>query len=223
MEQLVSLTLSEQLRDRIEECIVSGLFSPGTRLEETDLATRFNVSRTPIREALIQLSVTGLVEMRPRRGVFVSELSPERMEEMFDVMAEVEAICAKRAAVRATEQDRTAIREAHLACEEALQSSDPDAYYRRNEQFHMAIYRASQNDFLAEHAAALHRRLHPYRRLQLRTPRRMAASFAEHQSVLDAILSKDSEAAAQAIDAHVREQSLEYAQLHKLSLSAHAQ
>lgn len=217
MEQLVSLTLSEQLRDRIEECIISGLYSPGARLEETELASQFNVSRTPIREALIQLSVTGLLEIRPRRGVFVSELSPMRMAEMFDVMAEIEAICARRAALQATELDCRALRAAHQACEGALNSNDPDSYYRRNERFHGAIYTASQNVFLAEQAVALHRRLHPYRRLQLRTPHRMAASFAEHQAILTAILDRDPEAAARSIAEHVREQSLEYAQLQKLS------
>lgn len=219
MEQLVSLTLSEQLRDRIEECIISGLYSPGARLEETDLATRFNVSRTPIREALIQLSVTGLVDIRPRRGVFVSELSPTRMAEMFDMMAEIEAICARRAAVQATSLNRQSLSEAHKACEKALKANDPDIYYQCNEQFHTAIYTASQNGFLAEQACALHRRLHPYRRLQLRTPHRMVASFAEHTEIFHAILDKDPESAAKHIAAHVRAQSLEYAHLQKLSLS----
>ena len=213
MEQLVNQTLSEQLRDRIEELIVSGHYPPGTKLEEVDLAATFNVSRTPIREALIQLSAAGLIEMRPRRGAVVSEISADRLTQMFDVRAEMEAICARRAAEHATEADRAALLAAHQACEEAVAARDPDRYYRLNEQFHMAVYAASQNAFLAEQTALLHRRLHPYRRLQLRSPNRIEKSFEEHARVLQAILGGDSAEAAQGIQEHVRIQNWQFSEM----------
>ncbi len=213
MEQLVNQTLSEQLRDRIEERIISGHYAPGTRLDEVDLASTFNVSRTPIREALIQLSAAGLIEIRPRRGAVVSEFSPARLTQMFDVMAEMEAICARRAALNATDEDRQKLLEAHKASEDAVKDKDPDRYYRLNEQFHMAIYAASHNEFLAEQTALLHRRLHPYRRLQLRSPNRIEKSFAEHQRVLEAILTGEANGAAERIQDHVRIQNWQFLEM----------
>jgi len=213
VKQLVNQTLSEQLRDRIEERIISGLYPPGTKLDEVDLAVTFNVSRTPIREALIQLSATGLIDIRPRRGAVVAEFSPARLAQMFDVMAEMEAICARRAALSATDEDRQTLREAHHACEDALKANDPDRYYRLNEQFHMAVYSAGHNDFLTEQTAALHRRLHPYRRLQLRSPNRMEKSFMEHAQILEAILKGDANTSAELIQEHVRIQNWQFSEL----------
>src|SRR6188768_405416 len=84
---------SETLREEIEEMIAVGALSPGQHLDETELATRFGVSRTPIRETLIQLSTMGLVVIRPRRGAVVAELGPQQLVEMFEVMSELEATC----------------------------------------------------------------------------------------------------------------------------------
>ena len=96
-----SARVSESLPDAIEERIATGEYPPGTRLDEAELATVFGVSRTPVREALIQLAATRMVEKRPRKGWVVTELSPARLCEMFEVMAELEAICGRLAARRA--------------------------------------------------------------------------------------------------------------------------
>ncbi|WP_242338645.1 MULTISPECIES: GntR family transcriptional regulator [Anaeromyxobacter] len=211
MEQVIGTKLSEQLRERIEERIVVGEYPPGARLDEMDLAKTFGVSRTPIREALIQLASAGFVEMRPRRGSVVAEIPPERLREMFDVMAELEAACARLAAGRSSDEDRAVLRATHAACEQAMRANDPDAYYRLNEQFHLALYAACHNGFLAEQATQLHRRLRPFRRLQLRVPGRMESSFAEHQLVVEAIGRGDGELAAKHVRAHVEIQGARFA------------
>jgi DNA-binding GntR family transcriptional regulator len=204
---------SEQMGDLIEERIVTGAYPPGMRLDETELATGFGVSRTPIREALIQLSSAGLVEIRPRRGAIVAEIGPHRLCEMFEVMAELEAMCGRLAARRITEPEQLALAAAHQACEDARDANDPDTYYRLNEQFHHLIYAASHNGFLEEQAAALHRRLRPYRRLQLRVRDRMGSSFAEHAGIVEAILAEDGELAAERLRAHVVVQGQRFADL----------
>ncbi len=107
------LRLSEQLCEKIEEQIVTGALRPGARLDEQELAAEFGVSRTPIREALIQLASAGLVDTRPRRGAVVAEIEPHRLCEMFDVMAELEAMCARLAARRITEDEIASLRAAH--------------------------------------------------------------------------------------------------------------
>ena len=213
MEQLLSLPLSEQLREHIEERIVSGRYAPGTKLDEAALAASFNVSRTPIREALIQLSAAGLVESRPRRGAIVAEVSPSRLAEMFDVMGELEAACARRAAMFATDDEVAKLASAHEACQPAMEARDPDRYYRRNEQFHGVLYSISHNGFLAEQSSLMQRRLRAYRRLQLRIPNRIASSFEEHAGIVEAIRARDPNLATDRIRTHVNVQNSQFAGL----------
>lgn len=123
----------QKLRDEIENGIVTGEFEPGQRLDETQLAARYGVSRTPIREALMQLSAIGLVEIRPRRGAVIVDPGPHYVLEMFDVMAELEGMAGALAARRHTAGDRTALEAAHAACEAAAARDDTDAYYYENE------------------------------------------------------------------------------------------
>jgi DNA-binding GntR family transcriptional regulator len=198
-----SLTRSFELREKIEDEIATGRIMPGSKLDETELATRFHVSRTPIREALIQLASTGFVEMRPRRGAIVPELAPHRLVEMFELMAELEAMCGRLAARRMSDIDHRPLVHAQEACEALRQKHDPDGYYHQNEVFHHVIYKASHNSFLAEQASALHRRLGPYRRLQLRVRDRIATSCAEHARIVEAIVAGDGNKAAELLREHV--------------------
>jgi len=192
-----------KLRDEIENGILKGEFEPGERLDEVQLATHFGVSRTPIREALMQLSAIGLVEIRPRRGAIVVDPGPERVFEMFEVMAELEGMAGALAARRYTNQDREALLAAHGRCETAAISEDPDGYYYENEAFHLAIYTASHSSFLEEQCVALHRRLRPYRRLQLHVRNRMRTSLKEHGEIVEAILGGDAEAARALLRNHI--------------------
>lgn len=200
----------ESLSDAIEDRIATGQYPPGTRLDEVELAAAFGVSRTPIREALIQLAATRMIEKRPRKGWVVTELSPARLCEMFEVMAELEAICGRLAARRANSFLQQKILAAHEACRGV---EDPDTYYRLNERFHSTIYEASQNSFLIEEASAVQRLLRPYRRLQLRVRSRLPTSFEEHQGIVDAILDGDGELAAERLRAHVTIQGTRYTDL----------
>lgn len=192
-----------RLREAIEDEIVTGALAPGARLEEATLADKFGVSRTPIREALLHLAASGLVEIRPRRGAIVSAPDARRLVEMFECMAELEAACGRLAARRCTDQDAAALRSAHAACEQAAQTGDPETYYFENAAFHALVYRASHNAFLAEQALALHRRLAPYRRMQLRARNRIAQSLTEHAAAVEAIIAGDGDAAATILRDHI--------------------
>lgn len=191
------------LKQQLEDAIISGEFAPGVHLDEVGLAERFGRSRTPIREALAQLGAEGLVEIRPRRGAFVSTPSPHRLIEMFETMAELEAACGRLAARRLTAEDAQALAHAHESCTAAATSGDPEAYYAENRIFHETIYRASRNAFLAEQAFALHKRLSPYRRIQLRARHRLGRSLAEHEAVLEALRLGDADLAAARLRAHI--------------------
>jgi DNA-binding GntR family transcriptional regulator len=205
--------LSEQLRESIEEEVATGKLLPGTHLDEVELAARFKVSRTPVREALSLLAGEGLVEMRPRRGAVVASASPQRLIEMFEVMAELEAMCVRLAVRRIEPLEMNALQVVHEQCREAADQHNPDAYFYANEAFHNALYCASHNAFLCEQAQALQRKLRPYRRLQLRVRNRVQRSFEEHQAIVDALCLGDVEGAVMAVRSHVMVQGERFADL----------
>lgn len=193
---------SFSLRDAIEQDIVTGRYAPGERLDEVTLAKRFEVSRTPIREALLQLGSAGLVEHQMHRGTFVAVRTLGDIVQMFEVMAELEGMCGRLAARRSSPDQIAAIVTANNACI-AAKGGEPDEYYYANETFHHTIYHASGNAFLVEQAVALHTRLKPYRRLQLRVPGRLRSSSDEHQQIVAAILEGNPAAAEAALKAHI--------------------
>lgn len=197
------MRMSDKLREIIEEQIATGELLPGFALDEATLVEQHGVSRTPVREALIQLAADGLIEIRPRRGAVVSSISPARLLEMFEVMGELEAMCGRLASRRMSDTERAELVAAHQACEKARAEKDSDTYFYCNERFHAAIYSGSHNGFLGEQALQLHRRLRPYRRLQLRVRNRMGTSFKEHEAIVHAIVTGDAETAAQTLRAHV--------------------
>ena len=205
--------VQEKLREALEEDILTGALVPGQRIDERELAARFATSRTPVREALLQLAASGLILQRPRRGTFVAEVGPTRLVEMFEVMAELEGLCARLAARRASSAALVELRDLHQSCRAARQAGDADAYYYANEEFHEAIRALAGNAFLQEQADALQRRLRPYRRLQLRAVNRIRSSFDEHERVLEAISAGRERDADESMRAHVAVQSDRFADL----------
>jgi len=198
-----SLKRAEQLRQILEEEIATNRLPQGTRLGEEALARRFGVSRTPIREALQMLAASGLVELRPRRGAIVAPLRLENLLEMFEVMAEMEALCGRLATRRMFEEERRALQTQHKVCEEAGRSGNADLYYEENSRFHNIIYDGTHNRFLADEVRQLQHRLSTYRRLQLRLEGRMTSSFAEHAAITEAIVNGDGDRAADLLRSHV--------------------
>ena len=187
----------------LEQEIVTGALKPGTRLDETLLAEKFGVSRTPIREALNRLSASGLVEIRPRRGAIVAAISLQDLMNMFEVMADLEALCARLAARRITPAEKVALAAAHAACDALSNSDQYDEYYELNLHLHDLIYKASHNSFLEKQVRELRRRLSPHRRLQVRIPGRIGKSSAEHGALVDAIVKGDAKMAEKLTREHV--------------------
>ena len=205
---------SEELRDEIEELIAFGTLPPGKHLDETELAERFGVSRTPIREALNQLASAGLIEIRPRRGAVVAEIGARQLIEMFEVMAELEGMCGRLAARRMTPDEQRVLLDVHERCKAAAQDGgDADLYYQLNDEFHGVLYAGSHSEFLMQQAWNLRRRLRPYRRLQLRVRGRIPRSFEEHEDIVAAILAGKDQKANELLRAHVIVQGQRFADL----------
>lgn len=191
------------VRDLIEEAILTMRYAPGEKLDETRLAEEYNVSRTPIREAIRQLAENGLIELRPRRSAIVANPQLHEILEIFEVMSELEGAAGARAAKRLTNEDKQALLAAHARCTASAEREDFDGYYYDNEEFHRVIYRASHCGFLADQCNALHRRLRPYRRMQLRVRNRLKSSITEHGEIVTAIIAGDADAARALLCSHV--------------------
>ena len=202
-ETPVRRTRTDDLRVQLADEIVRGIFAPGDALDESGLAARYGVSRTPVREALRQLSSSGLVEIRPHRGAIVTRPSEARLMEMFVVMAELESLCAGLAAEAMSLLERRELERLHRALGELVKSGDPTRYAEANERFHSAIYAGAHNGYLSELTLATRARLAPFRRAQFSRIGRLALSFDEHDRVVEAILRGDRDLATRAMREHI--------------------
>jgi DNA-binding GntR family transcriptional regulator len=202
-EQKRPATRAEEIRQAIEKDIFQGVLRPGSRLDEESLAARFGLSRTPVREAILQLVHSGLVVKRPRQGAVVAPLDLHRMVQMFEVMSEIEGLCARFAARRMSPEEKARLAEMHGKAAQMCEAGDLDEYYAVNRAFHDAIYDGSHNEVLKDMARSLFARLAPYRRYQLNHPRRVEGSFHEHGEVMAGIMAADPDRAQAAMRKHV--------------------
>src|ERR1700709_121215 len=147
---IAKITRAEELRLQLADEIVRGALAPGAALDETDIARRFKVSRTPVREALRQLAASGLIDARAHRGAVVARASIARPVGMFEAMAELEALCAGLAAERMLPAERHALETVHEELRVLSHAGNPDRFSDVNERFHNAIYAGSQSGYIAE-------------------------------------------------------------------------
>jgi len=196
-------TLAEELRLQLADDIVRGALPPGAPLDETEVARRFNVSRTPVREAIRLLAASGLVYARPHRAALVAQPSEQHLAGMFEAMAELEALCAGFAAERMTGPERHGLEDIHEKLRVLIQDGDPQRYHEINEAFHASIYSGAHNTYLADLTLSTRARVQPFRRAQFRNLGRLAKSHLEHDRVVVAILRGESAAAASAMRAHI--------------------
>ncbi len=196
-------TRANELAAELADDIIHARLAPGVKLDEQELAGRFRVSRTPVREALRQLAAMGLAVHRPRRGVIVAAIAPARLEEMFFVMAELEAAAAQLSAGAMSPLERRELDTFHSAMQSAVRLGRLVEYEQFNTGFHSRLYEGSHNSYLRDVLYATRARLAPFRRAQFNTLGRLDLSWREHDGVVQAILRGDGVAAAQAMRTHV--------------------
>lgn len=196
-------TTVDQMVRAIGDRIVTGFLRPGEKLDEASLAARFDVSRTPVREALGRLSAMGLVERRPNRGATVAVVTQEHLASMFESMAELEAICARFSAERMTAGERRALEIEHQASARLVQLGAEEDYEYFNTEFHTRLYRGAHSKHIYELTVMTRSRLAPFRRAQFMLPGRLAKSWQEHDVIVTAIMRGDGAAAGQAAKDHV--------------------
>lgn len=197
------VTLAESLRQRLEAAIASGRIEPGARLDEQEIAAQYGMSRTPVREAFRLLAANNLVELRGRQGATVRSIGAHALIEMFQVMAELEGLCARLAARRMNAAQKAKIIEIHERLKSISGSGDIDLFYDVNQEFHEVIYEASHNAFLAEQTRKLRNQVAAYRRRVTHMPNRIADTIREHEAIMEAIFAHDSERAHSAMRDHL--------------------
>ncbi len=192
------------LIQRLTAEIVERRLLPGVRLEEAGLAERYGVSRTPVREALRQLEIIGLVQRRLNRGVVVASMPSERLAALFETLVELEAACARLAALRMPIKDKQKLMQAHLKVLDVVPADDRPGFEEVNGDLHELIWAGALNEELVSLVVILRQRLAPYRQSRLAADGRLSASFEEHARVVEAIVAGDAEEAADAMRAHLR-------------------
>lgn len=202
-QQQKPATRADEIRQAIEKEIFTGVLRPGTRLDEESLAARFGLSRTPVREAILQLVYSGLVVKKPRQGAVVAPLDLHRMVQMFEVMSDIEGLCARYAARRMSNDEKSRLSAMVEEASGLCAAGDLDGYYAVNRAFHDAVYDGSHNEVLKEMARSLFARLAPYRRYQLNHPGRIDGSLSEHAEVVAAIQAADPDRAQAVMRKHV--------------------
>jgi len=192
-----------EIRAALQEEIENGKLAPGAALDERALAERFQVSRTPVREALQQLAALDLVRIAPRQGVSVARLSVGKLRAILEAISELEASCAKLAARRIDDALRRRLDDALARCQDAAVNGGAAEYALANNIFHEAIYAGSRNEFLADQIRLARRLVQRYRPRDFQNPAQINKSLQDHLKIVRAIQSGDEALAAQAMALHV--------------------
>jgi DNA-binding GntR family transcriptional regulator len=200
-----------RLRNAIADLVLSGTIGPGERLDEQSLASRFGVSRTPIREALRELAAAGLVEMSPRRPTTVRRFSREELAESFEAIGEIEGLCARYAAERMSHAERMQLQSILQQADEALRQNDCLAYRDCDAELHSLIHAGAHNKSLERVAEQMRMQTAPYSSAPYTLPNysaQLKIPHSQHQAVVKAILDRDAAGAHARMIDHIASSSL---------------
>ncbi|GFE62494.1 GntR family transcriptional regulator [Geobacter sp. AOG2] len=189
------LTLREKILENIRDAIISGALKAGSRVSEPDLAERYGISRTPIREAFRQLESEGYLTVIPRRGAVVSEFSEKDVEEFYAIKSILEGYAARRACEKLTAKEVERLQAINDRLAELALHNDIKAFFKTHSDFHDVFIRAADNEKLRELIASLVTRFQRLRLMSISLPGRMDISVQEHQKIIEAFRRKDGETA----------------------------
>lgn len=192
----------EAAYQRLHGAIRSGVFQPGDRLREIEVADRLSLSRTPVREALRKLESDGIVEHRPRMGAVIRTLTHAEVVELYEMRIVLERTAAEMASKHASDAEADTLE--GLNAQIRLTEENPQAAAAHNQDFHRCIYLATRNRFLLEAARALNNALILLGPTTMADDARIQTVFKQHQDIINAIRARDAEAAGQAAETHLQ-------------------
>ena len=188
-------TLREKILETIRDAILKGTLKPGERVSEPDLAERFGISRTPIREAFRQLESEGYLEVIPRKGAVVASLTERDVEEFYAIKIILEGFAAKMAAENLTEKDINRLETINERLQKIAEEGDVKKFFRVHNEFHEVFIKAAGNEKLSEMINQLVMKFKRLRLASLSQPGRMEISVEEHRNMIRAFKNHDGESA----------------------------
>ncbi|GAB2916244.1 GntR family transcriptional regulator [Paralcaligenes ginsengisoli] len=199
----MSISAADRVLHEIETRIVSGQLPPGVQLDEDKLSQIFSVSRTPVREALLQLAALGFVRMVPRSGIYVVQLSANELADIFEALAHAEGLCARLVVQRIDDAQLKALRALHKEGKRAVTQKNQADYSNYNKAFHEYFYASCGNAYLISQILHARKRTGPYRMRHFDFTERMANSWFEHDRLLLAVIDRNEQAAQQLACEHI--------------------
>jgi DNA-binding GntR family transcriptional regulator len=203
MTHIAPTALYQEVAERLRQRIFAHELTPGTWIDEQKLAEQYGISRTPLREALKVLASEGLVDLRPRRGCYVTEISRQDMDDIFPLIAMLEGRCAVEAVKRAKPADISALKSIHEQLEAAAREGRIDAFFESNQEFHKKIQELSGNRWLLSVIQDLRKVLKLSRLHSLSLEGRLQQSLDEHRLIMAAVQSGDAVKAEKLMHDHL--------------------
>lgn len=189
------LTLREKILETIRDAIMTGALKPGEKVAEPDLAERFGISRTPIREAFRQLESEGYLTVIPRKGAVVTSFSPRDVEEFYAIKSILEGYAARRACEKLTEKELDRLRSVNEKLRHLADDGDIRHFFRVHSDFHELFLKAADNEKLSDLVTNLVRKFQRLRFASLSLPGRMHVSVQEHDKIIEAFKRRDADLA----------------------------
>ncbi len=197
------LSLTERAVNYLESLIIDGSLPPGERLVEARLAEHFNISRGPIREAFRILEGDGLVVTIPRKGTFVTEITPKEVRDIYSIRAALEALAVRLSVPAFDERDLKNIQDLTDKMEEASRKNNPDVYLDLNQEFHHCFIYGNDNEKLHGIYRSFAKKIARFRKIVLSSPGYLARSSGEHHQITRAVLKKDIDVAERYMKIHL--------------------
>jgi DNA-binding GntR family transcriptional regulator len=198
------MKVSDQIRMRIESAIASGELLPGDAIDDVALAHHYKVSRTPVREALLQLQAQGILTSTPRGGSMVAKMNLQQLLSLWELLAELEGIAVRLACERMTNDDLKALMKLHRSSKKIADKEDMDGWQDANLKFHEVIYEGARNPFLRQEVLRIRSRTGVYRRHAFGALGRIKSSYDQHEKIVNAVEKRDAEAASLCMADHMR-------------------
>ena len=186
-----AVKISEQIRLAVEDDIRNGVLQPGDAIDEKELATQFGVSRTPVREALLQLKIQGMLNSMPRNGMTVAKMDVQELLAVWELLGEMEAIAARMACQRMTVQERAELARVHARALPVIEAEDAEGWRQANHDFHEILYKGCRNPYLHKELLSLRARTGAYLKHAFTAVGRLRASYEQHEALLHAIETGD--------------------------------
>lgn len=198
--------LRDVIFDTLREAIIVGELKPGERLMEVQLAEKMGVSRTPVREAIRKLELEGLVEMLPRKGAHVADLSVKDIMDVLEVRATLDGLASSLSASRINDDEIKELR--HLLDQfiSHVEKGNLQGSIKKDVEFHDVIYRSSRNEKLIQISNNLREQIQRFRVIYIKDYSSTKELVREHNAIYEAIAGRDPEAAMRAAQIHIRNQ-----------------